>query len=932
MLNLNKLTHLIERALLTGALLLLVACGDGMNEQQMLAKAKGYMSGGDLRAASIELRNTLKKNNANAEALYLLGSLDLKFGNFAGAEKEFEDAEQAGWDQQETQIALARTLLISNKSQKLLDIIKIKNDWSADTNANVSALRALAEASLGDIEKAKITLSKGQTYKKDALYMLIATARFQFAQQLDGHVKDTLATALSLYPNNADLLLLQAKNDIQNNKFTAAEDTLTTIIKQYPSQIITVNGRRARINLARLHITNGDIDKAAMQLTPLLKRNSKDPEVNYLSGLITFSQKDYHAAEEHLRTVLAITPGHNLSQQLMGKIKFSLNDYEQAALHLSEYLKTRPNDSATRKLLAQTYIILNQPEQAQEVLQVNQIDDSNDPATLILLSQIELNKGNITASIKTLQHAIKANSENLELHKQLAKAYIANHNTQQALDEIKRIKTLGGDTTETQKLSIAAYIGANKINKAISTAQQMLKANKDDPDILVINGILYDKAKNTFQARTYFNQALQLQKHHPKATVGLARIESNAGNLDIAIALYTDLVKSKVGGTTPMLALATLAAKQNRTNDMLSWLEKARTTAPKEIKARILLANYYLKNSKVKQADTYIQEALKIAPEQAVILLLHSKILITQNRYNEAISPLKKIIIKSPDSIDAHVLLGKAFLYQNMPAKARKHLLTALRQNENHILARILMVEVELKEGHYEKSLRYTKNIQKTHPNLDVGYMLEGDIWMIKKNHQQARTAYSKAWEHKQTSELATKLFSVLRITSTFDDAIKPLTSWLSKNSDDTSMRLFLAVSYQNVSRNIDAIKEYETILKQDPNNITALNNLAWLYSLSGDSRALTLAEKAYRAAPNHAGILDTYGWILVQQKQAEKGARLIKQALDRAPDILEIQYHYAVALLNSGDSNQGKKILTQLLKQKKPFDGREEAQRLLSK
>ena len=110
------------------------------------------------------------------------------------------------------------------------------------------------------------------------------------------------------------------------------------------------------------------------------------------------------------------------------------------------------------------------------------------------------------------------------------------------------------------------------------------------------------------------------------------------------------------------------------------------------------------------------------------------------------------------------------------------------------------------------------------------------------------------------------------------------------------------------------------------------MNNLAWLYHLKGDPKALDLAERANRTAPENAGNLDTYGWILTQQNQADKGKRLIKQAMELIPDNLEIRYHYAVALVKSGNKDEGQQMLEKLLEQDKPFNGRKEAKQLLGK
>jgi cytochrome c-type biogenesis protein CcmH/NrfG len=92
----------------------------------------------------------------------------------------------------------------------------------------------------------------------------------------------------------------------------------------------------------------------------------------------------------------------------------------------------------------------------------------------------------------------------------------------------------------------------------------------------------------------------------------------------------------------------------------------------------------------------------------------------------------------------------------------------------------------------------------------------------------------------------------------------------------------------------------------------------------------MDMAESAYRFSPENPDILDTYGWLLIQQSQVEKGQRLIKQALDANPGNSDIRYHYAAALLKSGNVAEGKQILEELLKQDKPFGGREEAKQLL--
>ena len=57
-------------------------------------------------------------------------------------------------------------------------------------------------------------------------------------------------------------------------------------------------------------------------------------------------------------------------------------------------------------------------------------------------------------------------------------------------------------------------------------------------------------------------------------------------------------------------------------------------------------------------------------------------------------------------------------------------------------------------------------------------------------------------------------------------------------------------------------------------------------------ARAAATAAKAYALAPDNAAIADTYGWILVQTGERQRGIRLLEQAASAAPDNADIRAH----------------------------------------
>src|SRR5207244_2991522 len=112
-----------------------------------------------------------------------------------------------------------------------------------------------------------------------------------------------------------------------------------------------------------------------------------------------------------------------------------------------------------------------------------------------------------------------------------------------------------------------------------------------------------------------------------------------------------------------------------------------------------------------------------------------------------------------------------------------------------------------------------------------------------------------------------------------------------------------------------ESIGQHEAVLKAQPDNAVAQNNLAWLYQLKKDDRALPMAERAHDANPNSAEISDTLAWILIQRGQSDRALPLLEK-IAKLPDAPpEVRYHFAVALKNAGRTPEARQNLEEALK-----------------
>ena len=169
-----------------------------------------------------------------------------------------------------------------------------------------------------------------------------------------------------------------------------------------------------------------------------------------------------------------------------------------------------------------------------------------------------------------------------------------------------------------------------------------------------------------------------------------------------------------------------------------------------------------------------------------------------------------------------------------------------------------------------------------------------------------------------------------LRRAGKTKEAQQRIANWAKQNPNDATVQMYLAESHMAEKQFKPAIAILEGLVKRDPNNGAALNNLAWAYQQDKDPRALATAEQAYKVASNNAAVMDTLGWMLVEQGNVERGLPLLQKAVAGAPGAPELRYHLAVGLHKSGDKKAARKELETLLALNRPFAQLEDARALL--
>jgi Flp pilus assembly protein TadD len=200
------------------------------------------------------------------------------------------------------------------------------------------------------------------------------------------------------------------------------------------------------------------------------------------------------------------------------------------------------------------------------------------------------------------------------------------------------------------------------------------------------------------------------------------------------------------------------------------------------------------------------------------------------------------------------------------------------------------------------------------------------------KQHDQAVAVLNKSFADKPSSIVLLKLTAIAMQAKDKERAADLMSKWVATHPDDSVVRMQYAAFLMEQGDNARSIPQYESVLKQVPDNPIALNNLGWMIQDSNPKRALALLSQAAELAPASADIADTLGWLKLQQKDVAGSLALLNKAHGLKPKDGEITYHLVVALDAGAKRDAARGLLKALLASGAQFKDRPAAEQLSAK
>lgn len=888
-------------------------------------KARAFLDSGDLRSATIELKNALQENPSDATARLLLARLYLRVGNGAAAEKEIRRAIDLGADSAQWRLDFVEALIAQAKYDEAVQRLDAATDLPPEDKVRVLILRGAAALGQNKPDEARVRYQEALVLDPNSEKAGEGLLRVVLKEGDQGAAIKATDEFLQRFPNNTDALLIRAEYYRAGGENEAALALFDRVLTKEPQSLVARLGRAtALIGVKNIEDARKELDKADQIQKDL-------PMTNYLRGVIEFQSKNWKKAAEDLEHVLAAVPGHLQSQLLLGIIRYSEGELETADEYLSNVIKATPENLQARKVLAAARIKMRDPVRAIEVLEP--VAQDGDPQTMALLGSAYMLKGDLERGQDWLNRAVEKAPDVAALRTQLALTLLAGGQTGKAINELQSAVDLGQDILQADVLLVLAHLKNKEFDQALDASKRLEERRADSPIPYNLTGLAYMAKGDLPSARERFEKALKVDPAFVTAEINLARIDVADKDLDAAQRRYEHILQSNSKHLGALLGLAALAELRNDPNALAAALERAKDANPTATQPGLLLTRFYITRGDFLKALAVANELASRFPKDEPVLQMLARAQTLGGEVPNAIRSFDQLLQANPDDAQLNYLAGGARWKGQDHLGAQKAFRRALELKPDFVDAQVALAAVSLDAGDPDSAMQVAKELQKSYPNAAVGYRIEGGVYTAKRDHKSATAAYKQAFAREKTSAAARQLAEALSQSGDAPGAVTVLQAWAKDNPKDMDAQAMLGLFLQQVGRSQDAIAVYEEVVTKSSNkNPLLLNNLAWLYHKQGDARSQRVAKEAFDLAPNRPEIADTYGWILYNAGQKSEGLSILQQAYLAFPTQSEIGYHVAVALDSLGRKDEAIGVLRKVLRDNPSSEQAANASALLKK
>lgn len=911
-------------------ILLLAACGEKTSSASYLQNAEAYLKKGELQAASIELKNALKNDGANAQARWLLGKIYFDTDDMPSADKELRKAKQLGVAAGQVLPVLAQAFLRQAKFDEL-QALSLEG-LTGESLATLLSTQGMGKLIQGETEGAGELIDRAVTEAPQSAYVQMAKAQLLLVGGDTDLVRAQLDIVFALDPDYVPALSLLGDLELQQSQLELAETAYTRAIDAATTSTTVAStavfGDRLKRALVRIALQN--YDTAQSDASYLLSRAPQHPSANYVQGLIDFQQKKMVEAKAAFELALPAKDRYPQVLYYLAALHLLEGNQEQGTAYATEFYGIAPGNVAGRKLLAKIRLDEQDYPRVEELIRPVLALAQNDAGAMNLLASALLRQGKTDEAIDLLTEIAELEPDSPMAQMRLGAGLLAS-GEQAGVEHIESALRLNPDYQQGEILLVLNYLRQNELDKALQAAESYRNRQPDIATPYNLLGRVHMAAKRENKAREAFLQARKVAPGDPFASQSLALFAMKAKENSVAEGYYQEILEHHQNYLPALLKLAALKQLEGDDEAMVAYLERAMEANPAAYQPRLVLARYYLSKDRSEKVAVLLN-GLGGADGNVDILHIAGLAQLAEGDYYSAQASFEKLLLVKPDAAKGYYLLARAYDGQGEQEKIEPELRKAIELEPDYIEPRVALTRLLLKQKKNSAFEEQLAKLETLAPDSPVIWQLQIARAKLKGDEKGVLAIYQHAYQTLPSTATILGLAGQKLALNDTGGALDLYKAWLSDNPQDVAARMALANVHLKADDTAAALIQYKSVLNNDANNVVALNNLAWFVRDSEPKQAVEYALRAVEIDGDAAAVQDTLAMALLADKQFKAAQHAIAKALGKTPDNASMRYHRVLINLAAGQKSSALSELKRLLKTGEEFPEKKEAETLLEK
>jgi len=907
------------------AIAALVGCG-GADPAEQIQSAKKHLAQDENRSAVIELKSMLQDHPDSPEGRFLLGKALLASGDAVGAIVELRKASDLHYDENLVTPELARALMATGDFQRLTEQFGQTHLSDNLAEADLKVTLARTYGGLGRREQSKQAAEAALQAVPDYGPANVFMARLRADTGDFAGAVAALDTQLQRTPQDyegwqvrGELLFLGLK------KYDEALESYRQSIKIRPNYV------QAHSGALTLLLARHDVEGAKAQLAELKKVLPNHPQTLYFEGNVDLLAKDVEAAHEVVLKLLRMAPDNARVLQLAGAVEFERHNWLAAETQLAKAVQKSPNMDVARRLLALTYLQRGDAEKALSTIQPLLEQPNPSAALYSIKGRALVMAGEFDAADEAFRKANEINPDDTSVQTVLALGKIAKGDANAGIAELQNLSAKG--ETSLADLALISTLLRNKdFDGALKTVDRLAEKMPDSPIPSNLRGRVLLAKGDRAGATTAFEETLKRDPKFFPAAAALAQLALADNQLDLAKQRIDAVLAADPGNSRALIASAGLLAKSGAPKEqVLKLVNEAVDKAPQDATPRLFLINYQMGNKDLPGALDTARKAVAAIPDAPALVEALGRVQAASGDTNQAIQSFNKLAQMLPESAAPYLRLADVqWSARNLDGTVAA-LKRALSVEPESLQAQKALIDVYLAQDNPREAVQVAKNVQKQRPKQAAGYLLEGGVYSSQRNWKDAIAVYRSGLAAvPESSETAIRLYSALLAAGDTAAAERQSADWLKAHPQDAAFHYQLGDTSLARKEFGKAEQHYRDVLRIQPNNALALNNVAWLMAQTKQPGAVKMAEKALALMPDRPAVMDTLALALASEGQAAKGVEVLRKALAIQSGNPQLRLNLAKMLIQTGDKPGAKVELDQLAALGDRYPQQAEVQQLL--